>query len=531
MKYLKLFEAFDANIISKVTKFISKKVDKNSSARFLSDLKRIIDRYDIPISKIANEDLVYLKSNKALEIKPKEVDNKWGVYAIKYWFSVSNGYKGYSGIGNENINYTSHKDGLSKSKFSSTEMGYISDNLGIKTGKLVEIDRDKYRQELNHGDLVVGMFCDYVSLNKIALAKIIIEDEYVYAFQNVSSGGEPGRDYTNLIQGADGDINPLFIYSWSLDHIDNPGRDHMKLHKYIENDEDLIFEGDSYSLESTESVYDFNLPFDGQYLTNWDSGNITEDQIEDSDFCIVVYIDNLIKKTKSVVSTKQDRIETKQGALKLMTDEEIKRINIDRYFTEISKKMGLSKETSELKDLQKVIKRSLTMKCSFFSIFRDEPSSSHVLNFIDDVRYFIKDNDEYYLDRAINRFRKLSEITTELNKNYQKSDSKFRSLEKSEQLEEVYDILLKIGDDINSWVGSKNIDTLGEMKFIYHMISLIRNIINDTDIRPKNLDGFISNFKYYDGMSDRVHYLSSIDLSEDIKKLEFMRKKIKPILA
>jgi hypothetical protein len=338
MKHILLYEAFDSDAISKVIKFISKEVNIHSSIRFMSDLKRLISIYDVPIDRISNGDIKYLNTKNALKVKPEKVDNKWGLYAIKYWFSVSNGYNGYSGIGNEEFNYNDYKNRKDNSKFSDREISYIKGDLGITKGKLIEIKKSEY-EKLDHGDLVVANFDDYSSLDKIAIGKIFIEDGHLFALQSVSTGSEPYNRGFN--RDEDGNVDPKFRYSWSLGLIASPGNDHIKLHKYIESDEELTFEGDSYidyDSGKDESVYDFNLPFDGAYLTEWRNGNISEDSIEDSDFCIILNINNLIKKTTSVVKLRQDREESRQGALKLMSDDEIRSFNIDRYFTEVVKK-------------------------------------------------------------------------------------------------------------------------------------------------------------------------------------------------
>jgi hypothetical protein len=531
MKYLKLFEAFESDAISKVMNFIAKEVNKGSARNFLTDLKRLIGRYDVPIDKISNDDITYLNTKAALKVKPKEVDNKWGLYAIKYWFSISNGYKGYSGIGNEEFNYNDYKNKKMNNKFTDREIAHIKNELGITKGKLVEIKKSEY-EKLNHGDLVVANFDDYSSLDKIAIGKIFIEDDQLFAFQSVSAGGEP-YNYRGFNRDEDGNVDPKFRYSWSLGHLNSPGSDHIKLHKYIETDEELTLEGDSYNKEvETESVYDFNLPFDGPYLTEWRNGHISEESIEDSDFCIILNIDNLIKKTKSVVKLKQDREESKKDALKLMSDNQIRNLNINRYFTEIVKKMVVdSNEVKDLRDLQKIIKKCLIGKWSLFSIYRDDPSMDHISYFSDYLKNFIGTNDKYYLDKLVNIFKDISKKNTNYTQDYIKSEQIFGKLKNSEQSKEFYNILLEIGQDIYNWASSKEIQTLGELKVMYYKINTIRNILHDDELRPRTSSDFIRYFIHTSDVEYYANILSNKDLTDDIKKLKILKDHIKTILT
>jgi len=66
MKYLMLFEAFEANALSKMMAFLAKKTDSNSKERFRDKLKTLITQLDIPIDKIKDSDIKYLNRTQAL---------------------------------------------------------------------------------------------------------------------------------------------------------------------------------------------------------------------------------------------------------------------------------------------------------------------------------------------------------------------------------------------------------------------------------------------------------------------------------
>ena len=111
MKYLMLFEAFEANALSKMMTFLGKKVDNNSKGRFLDKLKRLISNFDIPIDKIVDKDVKYLNRNAAIKLKNEEdsestfAPTHQHLYCLKFWFSVDEGFLGFTGTGNRTMDF------------------------------------------------------------------------------------------------------------------------------------------------------------------------------------------------------------------------------------------------------------------------------------------------------------------------------------------------------------------------------------------------------------------------------------------
>ena len=66
MRYIKIFEKFDSEEISKVLGFLSKKGIKSNVNTFLNDIKSVCNSYDIPESMLSN--IKYMKSNDACNI-------------------------------------------------------------------------------------------------------------------------------------------------------------------------------------------------------------------------------------------------------------------------------------------------------------------------------------------------------------------------------------------------------------------------------------------------------------------------------
>lgn len=64
MKYIKLYEAFESEILSKTLKFLSNK----GKSDLLERLKSIANSIDMPLSKYSDDYFQYLPFNKALEL-------------------------------------------------------------------------------------------------------------------------------------------------------------------------------------------------------------------------------------------------------------------------------------------------------------------------------------------------------------------------------------------------------------------------------------------------------------------------------
>ena len=77
MKYLKLYEAFESNILSKTLKYLS----KGSKDSFLKEVEQICDEMDFPYSKLSDEYFEYLPFNNAL----KKIDGSNKIY--KFWLN------------------------------------------------------------------------------------------------------------------------------------------------------------------------------------------------------------------------------------------------------------------------------------------------------------------------------------------------------------------------------------------------------------------------------------------------------------
>ena len=559
MKYLKLFEAFEAQALSKVLKYLSKKVGKDSSNQFKESLKKIMSTYDIPIDKIKESDVKYLSKKQAVNIKNEEkVENSYGIYCIKFWFSLEKGFIGYTGVGNTQVDFEDWKESRARrystgqnDPFNDVELDYIKSELNITTGLLKPVKRSDYLN-LQTGDEVIAFWDNDTHLYnyKLGLGKIW-RDEYgrIYGIQNTTSGGAPDNNIQEL-NGEQIRWRSLGNYSWDMGNVNSPADDHKKLHRYIRNEEPIsVFREEEEVKTKKVSIYDFNLPISpyGE-LTNWGSSRTIDsyESIDESDFCVVFYIDNMLDPDKaefyeSPSEIKKQRVEDKKGATKLLSDSEIKRMNIERYLKAAVNKMGIDLNP-DFQNLQNIVKNSTCGDFSLFSLYTDYPSLDFISEFSSTLVNLLKASDlgdkEYYIKRSASIYKNSKDSKDGALSRYKETMKIINSFD-DEETKEFISKLIKIGDFIKSYIESKNIKTLEDLKMIYYKLRSVRSLILDSDFR----------FNNYRNIIDELFYPSDAGLAcerlkekrrtnpdtpkiekEDYKKLENIERYIKSIL-
>lgn len=574
MKYLMLFEAFETNAISKVIDFIKNKVGPSESESFLKNLRKAQKALDFPLHKISDKDIDYLNSKKALKVnKEDEVNNEKGIYCLKYWFSMEDGFIGVSGVGNEVYNFgeSDHRGvGFNKSEInyiksdkSDEEDIYNPTGLGIKTGTLKRILTNQDYQTLQHGDYVIVNLGEEELKKNITLARIYKVGNEIFAISDnvYGNGGSPGR----------ADWREWGRYSWSLGTTRSPGSDHLNMYLYTQGKDELKIIGDKEKDEI--NTFEFNLPFNSSFqLRKWASYKEDDwsfkyidnkelhgwEKIEKSDFCIVIYLEDLLKEKKPS-ETSKERKERKEGATHFMTDDQIKNANIDRYLSKILSKMGISKDTTELKNLQKYINATLCSDYSLFSIMSNRPGLSIIKRFQERLYKFLLNLEHYnklddpgekdywkrqvdiYFKDLLGRYKEdvktASNYRNVFQNNYKSLfnniDSKNHSA--SKELKEFFTKLKDLSEYINSYISTKEVSSISGMLFIYSKIVAINDVMGDEIMRfSSHVRNYLSDYRYNLDENDLDYFLKRVtkeDLSGDIKKLKELESFIKSILS
>ena len=461
MKHLLLYEAFKSKGISKTLKYLSdENIDKTS---FLNDLKMFMDNYDIPISDITDENIHYMNRRKAKDVKKPdgyEIMNPYRVYTLKFWFSVSDGYLGSTVISDERPNLM---NSLSEKDISRLEKE------GLK-GSFIKL-RNEDLKELKTGDIIVARFGGSI----ITKATIFIEGNRIYAIQNIYSGALPYSSswmkYGN--------------YSWSIGRVGRIGNDTRDLHLFKEE-----------------------VSKDEFILTRWSN---SLDILKDSDFCLVIYLDELAGY-ESVSDIRSIRKDSKSGALALMSPDEIKVANYERYMIGILKSMGFEKDSNfeDLKNLQKITEKVIVGDWALFSILLDEPGLGNILNFSN----VIKGGD---INKLIDVYKYIISSNKTCKRRYNESSKRVNRLV-NEQSKEIIKMYYDLSSKINKKVKKYNLETLGDLLLIYYKLnSLQRFLRSDIEI-SRGLYRILYNFSYNDGdINTGVEMLNNSDGELDKK--------------
>ena len=491
MKYLKFYEAFKSKGISNTIKFLKEKVNKKSANNFILSLNNFMEGIDFPIDKISDSDIKYLSSKKALQLKcEKEITNDSGIWVIKYWFSLENGFLGFTATGNktENPNRSSSSRLREQRPFSDSDLSYIKRNI-TNTGEMWPVsDYNK----LNTGDTVIGLFDgSWDNQDHIGLARIFIDvrdNNRTYAIQNVSIGSEPdnNRDWRNYTQYGS--------RSWWIFDNSELGSDHSKLHYWIPSSEELHYieppkeDVEEKEEEPKQNPFEWNLPLSNRFkFSSWGRSTFSIDSIdkvEDADFALVLYFDDLINPESDALyfekpsETKQQRRSEKEGATKLMTDDQIKKMNIERYIQKLVVSLNITE--TEFFNLEKIVSKHLSQEFSYISIYHQRPDWSDLTDFTDYLYQVVDSSDkEYYINRVKDMYKRKTEnyynqfLRYQTNKTFIKGDS---------QLKKIFDEIFKLGSEINSIFTKKELNTIDDLwltskkiRSLYDWIRMSRN--------------------------------------------------------
>lgn len=531
LKHLLLFESFSSKAISRSISFLRNSIDKMESERFINTLRNIKDIYDYPIDKLSDAHLDYMSVKDAIKIRPPkdfESKNKWGLYCLTFWFSVKDGYLGYTGTGEyseeyeeKNIPFTDH------------ELLEIKNKLQITKGKLITVtDYNK----LNHLDKVIGYFSSSRDTDALCLATMWIRRGEMWAIQDSADGDYPNNRNEWEQYGR---------YGWLLFSDNTPRKDHLSLHLYVESDEDL-----NVFYEKCDDPRDYILPVRSNgKLSSWsgrynscDSSSI----IEDSDFAIVLYIDDLMNlEYEQPSDIKSFRKSSKEGAIKLLSDEDIKRQNIERYMSKMLQSYGITKSSVEISDVKSVILKVLSpnalISCRrghINDISRFSDRLHKLMRFISEG--YSKEDIEDEYSNLVEVMQNIHNKSIDRAKTYKESIKVVRDyfediiadtgankkqVTESTRAINILNIVENISKKIYDNISSQKISTLEDLKIIYYKLSSIENAIEEDSYFC--LSDYISNaFVYLESgntINSKSYLLDAVSINRYEDNLKILR--------
>jgi hypothetical protein len=487
LKYLKLYEAFRSEKLSKTLAYIN----KSSKEDFLRQLKSITAQIDYPLSELNDEQFQYLPFNKALNVyqKPEQkpcqatsksqfgpsgidgekcesgrVRRRWGegtrmvtceacsgtgieseksdIKYIKFWFTQ-----------NGEFVTTSACDGIKRGDgayggktFTKQQFAQAKKIKTIRNG-----ERNWWDQLLDRANhLVPAQYVWSEKSNKLVYGYLFVTSGSVFFIQNESDmdGGSPG-DRTWKDYGT---------YSWSL--------------KGGEFDQITILDIDTEGPDEGDNPYFWNaiLSISGRSLRILTSD--FESRVQPAHFAIILDLHKL-KATphKPASETSSERGLAREGSLKLKTDEEIRRENIKRYLDAIVLKSDI---ISDIKNAKSVLRRFTAGNYPLYHFVENSRTPDKIGSLISKYYGVLESDSE------VNRESKLKALSDYIQSVYR--DTSQISNNVSQNLGEIQKILQKHDfSDVN--IELLEIETHAEYKsrviLIFDLIQKLNRAIKD----------------------------------------------------
>lgn len=542
MKHLKqysLFEAFESIILSKTLGFIKEKEEK---ARFKEALKRICESIEFPFSKLSDEFFEYLPFNKALfkpdqtgdtpctatsrgEFPGYEVEGakceggklkrKWGsrvrevvctrcngtgvepkqsdVKLLKFWFNKDGKF----------ITTTAVDGVIRKSRKSITKSGVDYDVIKSLTHNEVT--------ELKTGDVIK---CNIEGEETICT--IWKERDRTYAIQNKHNGSNPtGNDWKKYGE-----------YSWVL--VRNDYRDAFLLKEKPKKTEEEV------------DPYSWNVCISFRYNSlRVEPREDVQDKISDAHFAIIFDLGKLKTsefKTTSDISSERETIKAGSKLDPSISDESIKKQNIERYMAKLSQGLDIS---TNISNCNRLVTRSTGFKNALFIII-----GTDIISRLNDlIELYLKllragedqSSAESYVENLKNKVSRLINIGMDKSSEINDRSSELKKTLKSsgeDNLLQFFSELESFSNLIYQKVQSFQIDNLEDLEILLQKLSSIRALFRSDRYATKRLsDYFIDYFlrgyssRYTDYFTDE-YYTKVEDCRRDLKILTKIVEKI-----
>lgn len=481
MKYIKLFESFDSNVLTNIVKYVSTKIEKKNLDNFKNDLTNILlDIYNIKLSDIKDDNVEYISTKNAMmKINDKKTENELGVYFLKFWFSIEDGYLGVTGEGNKKIDEDEDEN------FNEQDIDYIKNNLGIKKGNLIKIKKDEIKG-LENGDEII-----FNTKEVLKNAKIYRNRSNIYAISDGLNGSEPND-------------NEWRVYGNGAWQIYDNGRilsDHNKLYKYIKNDLNL-------SIVENKNVNFYN----NNYLLNR-IGKLRDSDLDDvkdiinnSDFTMIVNINDILSQSSSdLINLRKNRREDKLSSNHFKTDKIIKRENFDKLMDNYLKKFEITDSTINTQSIKYIISNILCGNLIFFKLERNE---------LDDMERYIKNlksnkSNKSKLSGLIKR-SKLKSI--EFNKVYKNIIREYSN--DPILLNFLNDFMIptiEMGKKLNNYILSRDLKSMEDVEKLLIKIDLIRKkLITKSTIVNYSFNDMERLLNYKSSVKDHIKYFDDV---------------------
>ena len=530
MKYIKLYEAFKATILSKMNSYLkSNGVSGRSKTKFLEDLNKIFSSFGVPIDKIEDSDIIYKSRNELYPIKGEEVDNEFGVYGIKFWFSHEGDYIGKSAIGNfKQVDFKGDENGLlPEDLFDRLRNGNWGDE--YKTGTLTPVVRSLESYSQLQTGMRVFCFLDDHQYGEDA-GEERLTDGTIYKREDGRLFIIHNNDECDGNTPDTPDWEEYGNYSWGI----SGSTDHHYLCVYEPGDQPLDYSFNRKMNKGTSDnpdEYNVDISNNGK-ITGFKSKSFGKIK-SDADFGIFINLDKILKRGgfENPSDTRTKRQISKSGIIGGplgLSNDELKEINIKRYSDLIITRYGISTEGVNF-DRLNVFLANLISEYFIFDLLGSRNiifnSVQNLLRIIQDLILSIKNNHKSEVERYFNMIISTINMIKLSKKEFVNFDNRiYDILAENKKFGNLLLTIKEVGKYNVDKLKSTSLDNLYSLEMLSKKYSTIRNHIqgsynNDMQKMFRLVTTFLHGTDYsedWDGLNS-VNFDNCIDIVKSLK--------------
>lgn len=531
MRYLKLFEAFESEKLTKTLGYI----DSKSQEELIKMLKPLCSGQDFPFSQLNDSYFQYLPYQKALNLQyiPKKVSCKatskseFGGHGIEGETCQSGKIKRMWGTRQRIVDCTHcggsgiepEKNEIKIIKFWFTKEGEMVTVTGVdsttkpeiksKTKKFSKrisdynivgdvVNRRSDVSFLNNGDFVLAKLNH--SGNEI-ICYVLKERNRLYLIQDEHDGDTPTSSFRGLAN-----------YSWNISD-----GDFITLRKV-----EPKAKAESQGEEDEIDPFSFNKPISVGRSVNIDRyRRNTEDLVKKAHFALVFNLEafrNSTFKRKSEIG--DERQQMKSGSRLTVSDADVKKANIERYMKQIALRSDI---VSDISNLPKVVKRFLGGENILFFMIYHSRFLDSLMKLSELYVAALREGDEdYYKNRLStyisDRYKSISNSNSLISTNIKYLKDKMRGVDEFKHSLEILEGLENLSKKMYQKMTSYPIECVEDLDIIKAKAESIRQIFRSSRYNFDKLDYFIDSLTTSTNPENALRYLTSHYYTRDYKR-------------
>lgn len=515
MRYIKLYEAFESDKLSKTLKFIT---DKNSSNTFRNELAEIAETTNFPMSKYSDDMFTYLPFKKALSLNAPESSSrcKFESSSIKGEYCNKGRIKRKWGEGTRIVECPNCsgtgidrniKPPIKYIKFWFTQDGKFvtttaSDGLkrpahGSVSPDLIHYKRGETIMNSDYKSIPVGTKLIVDIDGTPTLCYLYEYNSRYYLIQNYHDGDKPYND----------EWRKYGTRSWS---ISADGRNLGKI---------------SYALSKSDDVdkeeydpYEFNGILNSRRMNITPSANV-EDLLSRAHFALILDYEKISNGVyKSTLDIRSDRRVSRDGALRLKDNESIKQENINRYIQKIGDSIDISGDISNIKTQ---IIRVLGWNFAGLNILygKNVDNVSNITQYLHSSMLAKSDSDKktyirYAIDTIKNTIKRNNDRNKKLRLIINKAEISLK--EKDKYVKDFYDKVMSLNSIIIKKINDYKIENIHDLELLLIKIRNIKQIYQDGRV---GVDDDLYYFLGYLSSESLMSFLEQRNTKEELKRI------------